>query len=290
VIPARLASLVAALAAVAVACTSAPQAKIPEPPSVPATTTTLPPFDFSKTIVAAVETAPGTTTTVPLIPGTLTISGRATGPDGLLPQATVRLQRFVGNESTTIDVLTDDTGTFKVVGVAGGRWKIRAWRAPDLVTAAPSVVFLVNDTPPEPLDLRMVRRSGTVVTPSLAPVPLPLGAPASLAVLVSTQSVDAQGIVRSAPQPFVTVELVGTGAWRVNSENPTLADESGTARWSVRCIAEGTQPLSVLVDNAATYALELPRCGLPPTTTSSTTPGATTRPSGPRGTTTTTRR
>jgi len=230
---------------------------IPEPdpvPSLPATTSAA---DFSGVQLAGV---PGrTTTTIVLGPGAASVKGAVMAPDGLLvPGATVHIERLVGDAVASAEVVSGPDGRWAAPGVLGGRYRVRAWRVPDLALTKP-VVFFLGATEDKTLDLPLALYTGVAVSASVAPDPPFVDEPTNIVVRVAQQSVDATGVVRGAPITNLLVELVGSGDWRVESENPAYTDGAGDVRWQVRCRSSGEQPLAALVDVQA-YPLEVPQC------------------------------
>lgn len=242
-----------------------PDIALPEPPTTlrPSSTTIAP--DYSAEQLAGVGGR--TTTTVPVIgPGRARIMGTVTGPEGPVAGATVRVQRLVGDAAATLDVISGPDGKWLADNVLGGRYRVRAWRAPDLVTAEP-VVFYLEDAKVQPIDFALVRRQGTSVRASIAPSPPFVDEPANLGVVVSTVSVDANGVVQRVPLPNAQVELLLPSDWFTSSPDPVLADGNGRAFWQVQCGQIGSGGLSVTVDTQP-FALDIPSCALrPPTTT-----------------------
>ena len=144
--------------------------------------------------------------------------------------------------------------------ILGGRYRVRAWRAPDLALTTPQSFFLESKETRD-LQVRVQLFSGVVVTSAVAPSPPVIDETVRLVARTYTRSVDAQGIVRNQPLPSVQLELTGSGNWRVETENPTFADETGKGEWLIRCESLGTHPLSVRVGNGGeAQALELPAC------------------------------
>ena len=247
----------AALLALGVACTGGDDASKPRPvPSLPPTTIAI---DYSN---VRLERVPGsTTTTIPFGPGRAALNGFVVGPDGAVPGAVVHAERLVGDGQASVDVVTMPDGSWTIPNVLGGRFRVRAWRTPDLALTKPEVFFLGGDEKRR-LDLTIARYDGPAVTASIAPNPPFVGESANLVVRLSIQSVDEAGIVRAVPAPPTSLNLVGSGAWSVDSENPTFTDGNGDARWRVRCRASGNQPLAVVVNDFQTLALPgLPPCG-----------------------------
>ena len=282
--PGRAGALfIAVMSMVAASCSGDDVAKLPKPPTtvnVP-TTTTGP--DLSK--VALPGATGRTTTTIAVTGGAATLDGSVAAPEGLVPGATVRLERLVGDAVAFVDVPSNPDGTWSAPNIRGGRYRIRAWRAPDLAMTKPQIIFLeAKET--RSLTLKVATYQGVAVTSDIAPNPPEVNAPATLVALVAVRSVDPDGIVRANPVPGVRVELVGSG-WRLDTQNITATDANGQARWQVRCRGEGRQPLSVVVNQDSTHALELPDC-VPSTAPPST--ASTTSTTAVRGPTSTTRR
>ena len=248
----------AALAAVfvlAAACSGGDDASRPRPPpSLPPTTVAV---DYSN---VRLERVPGSTTTiVEMGPGRAQLSGFVLAPEGAVPGAVVHAERLVGDGQASVDVATLPDGSWTIPNVKGGRYRVRAWRAPDLALTKPEVFFLGGDEKKR-LDLTVARYDGHAVTASIAPNPPYVGEPANLVVRLTLQSVDPTGVVRAVPAPPTSLNLAGSGAWTVDSENPTFTDGNGDARWRVRCRGSGNQPLAVVIGDFQT----LPLTGLPP--------------------------
>jgi hypothetical protein len=200
-------------------------------------------------------------------------------PDGAVPGAVVRAERLVGDVAVVTTVPTDAAGRWRLDNVKGGRYRVRAWRPPDLAQVKPEIFFL-DGSETKSLVLRVGPFTGTSASPSIAPSPPVVDNPANLLVRLASQTVDADGVVRTTPMPGHQVELVGTGDWTVQTPNPQTTDGSGVAGWRVICRSTGDQSLSVQVDGAEAYALALPGCVDEPrettTTSSSSRPTTTT--------------
>jgi predicted small lipoprotein YifL len=269
--------LVAAIAVAA--CTKKTGYDFPPPPSTnPDESTTLP--DFSSVRLAAV---PGrTTTTVDNSPGQAHIAGFVVAPQGAVPGASVHVERLVGDTVLAIDVATNPDGSFHVDNVKGGRYRLRAWRMPDLAMTTPQVFFLNGNENKTNVNLQVNHYTGTNVAPAIAPNPPRVGDPANLAVQVTTVVVDPTGVVRATPLVGVQVDLQGSGGWQVQQSSTSFTDVNGEVIWSLTCTAPGNQPLSVAVAGTG-YPLNLPPCQEPAAQTFPTSPPETS----PRNTTTT---
>ena len=210
----------------------------PELPSTTPTTSTTTLPDYSGVQLAGV---PGSTSTLPIdnSPGQASISGVVNGPDGTrVGGAVVRVQRLVGDQAVTNDIVANADGTWRVANVKGGRYRIRAWRAPDLHQAG-AAVFYLGGTEKRNVPLALDATSGTVVRSSIAPNPPRVGELANLIVLVATRVVDDNGIVRASGIADTPVTLYATGSVSLRTPNPAVTDGSGEASWQLVCRAAG---------------------------------------------------
>src|SRR5438270_5862699 len=238
------------------ACSKKGGYDFPPPPStIPDEQTTVP--DFSSVQLARV--AGRTTTTIDNAPGQAHISGFVVAPQGAVPGATVHAERLVGDAVLALDVATNPDGSFHIDNVQGGRYRLRAWRVPDLALTTPQVFFLNGNENKQGVNLQVTQYTGTNVTPAIAPNPPIVGNPTNLAVQVTTVVVDPTGIVRATPVANTQVDLQGGGSWQLQSPATEFTDASGTAIWRLTCTSAGTQPLSATV-NATGYPLNLPPC------------------------------
>jgi hypothetical protein len=280
-------ALVLALLGVVVllpACASKYQGLPPPPSTIPLPPVTTSP-DFSAVQLHAVTGRGTTSTTVPIGPGQATLTGNVSGPDGVEPNAMVHVERLVGSAVGAMDIPTNPDGTWSLPNVLGGRYRVRAWRAPDLSLVQPAVFFL-GGTDSKVVNLPLTKYQGRSVVAAIAPKPPVIGQPANLVVSLLVQSVDQQGIVQGTPVAGATMQLSGSGDWRVSSENPTLTDSNGQASYAVTCNTTGPQPLGVTVDGQY-YDLQLPDCSSGFVEPSTTDPSVRTTPTTRRTTSTT---
>jgi hypothetical protein len=278
---AALVVVLVALALVAAACSKKSGYNFPDhPPKVdPDESTTVP--DYSSVRLAAV---PGrTTTTIDNTPGRASMSGTVMAPDGAVPGATVHVERLVDDAVLALDIATNPDGTWRLDTIKGGRYRIRAWRAPDLALTTPLIFFLNGDEKKTNLTLLVNRFTGTNVSGAVAPNPPHVDEPSNLVVQVTTVVVDPTGVVRATPMPNVQVDLQGSSSWRTDTSATGFTDVNGQVFWRMTCLASGSQPLSASV-NGQGYALNLPSC----VEASAPAPEAT--PPSPSDQTTTTRR
>ncbi len=256
------------------------------PPPVPdESTTTTEPIDLTRVSLEPIAVSgKATSTTRPLGGGKATILGRVVDADGgTVPGAYVRATYYGDlNKPEVIEVLSLEDGTYRFEQVLGGRWRIRAWRAPELATLEDNTFFL-GYTEQRRVDLKVKAATDIVVTSSIAPNPPFTGSPVELAVLVMTQSVDEEGVVHRSPVGGAAVTLNVTGKWVVTGD-PTQATEfNGRTSWTMTCTEVGDQRISAFV-GGRDWNLSVPACHDPLETTTTT---ATTLPPGASSTSST---
>jgi hypothetical protein len=241
----RLLGVVVSVAVGLVACDSGdPFEALPVPDRVPApTTSSVVPPDFSGVALAPVD---GSTTTTEVVvgPGRAALAGRVNGPDGPVEGAVVRLERLVGDASARLDVVTGPDGLWQAPDILGGRYRVRAWREPDLAMLEPQILFLAAG---QTLDSTLVveRFQALVLDSAVAPDPPFVGERTNLVVRVSSQVVDEDGVVRATPEAGVAVTL-GTGlGWIAESPIRAQTSTEGSVTFTLVCRAPGPQPLMV---------------------------------------------
>jgi hypothetical protein len=253
------------------------------PPKAAETTTTTDPVDLTQVSLTPIAmTGKPTTTTRPLGGGTASIFGRVVDTDGNpVPQALVRAIYYGDpTKPETIETLSLDDGTYRFDQVLGGRWRIRAWKAPQLATLEDNTFFL-GYTEQRALDLKVKAAGDFVVTSSMAPNPPFTGSPVELAVLVLNQTVDENGVVHRSPVGGAAVTLNIIGRWYLGTDSTEATDYTGRAAWTLTCVETGLQPITAVV-GGRDWPLSLPPCHDPMETTTTTTttttlpPGVTT--------------
>lgn len=281
--------MVALLVALLVAgCASGPDVDpLPEPKrpkGVQPTPTTV----FEELGAVGLPRARGaTTTSVPLGPGTTTITGIVDGPDGPVPDAIVVLERLVGDGVVRTVVPTGPDGNWNLANVLGGRWRIRAFKPPSLAQAGTTVQFLSGRTPPKVV-LRVDRHEGVVIDRALAPNPPVVGSATSLTIQVGLTAVDENGAVQTKPQVGEFVQLVGAQSSWSSDAATGVTDGSGRVTFRLVCRQPGKQALSAAVAGVV-RELDLPACVSPtPSTTTTTVVGGATSSSSTSSTSTTT--
>jgi hypothetical protein len=274
------------------ACSSGDGKTLPAPRPSSTTTTTVA-VDFSEVALAPIAPGKAPPVTRPPGPGTASIAGKVVDTSGApVPQALVRATYFLDPaKPDVIEALSGDDGRYRFDRLYGGRWRIRAWKAPVMATLEQPAFFL-SAGEQKALDLKVRAVPDLEVTSRMAPDPPLVGWPAELAVLVVSQTVNPEGKVERSPVGATEVALTAGSSWAVEGPSAKLTDADGTARWTMYCGDEGVHTASLTVA-AREFPLTLPSCLSPASTTTATT--ATTGPSSstsatkpkPRTTTTT---
>lgn len=228
------------------------------------TTTSIP--DFSGT---SLPPAHGTTTqpAVAMKGGNASISGRVTMGGSPVGGATVRIERLVGDQIASAQLVTRDDGGYSIDQLEGGRYRIRGFRSPDAAMPQAQVVFLGTGERRN-LELSLDQFNGGVhVAAAIAPDPPELGEKANVAVQVTSKGVDSSGVARAIPTPNVPLVMTSDGGRVVTTSPSVITDSNGRAQWTVLCLALEDQKLTVILPDGAEVPVNVSACRLPPTTT-----------------------
>jgi hypothetical protein len=249
-------------------------------PSPEETTSSTEPIDLTSVSLEPIAAGKGTSTTRPPGGGKAAIFGRVVDSDGHpVPAAFVRAT-FYGDPAKpeVIEALSGEDGTYRFEQVLGGRWRIRAWKAPELATLEDNVFFL-GYTEQRTMDLKVKAATDIVVTSNMAPNPPFIGTPVELAVLVLTQTVDEEGVVRRTPVGGAAVTLDVKGKWSLVGEATQATDSSGRTAWQLTCDEVGDQVINAFV-GGKDWPLNVPACHDPMETTTTTATTTTLPPGG----------
>jgi hypothetical protein len=182
--------------------------------------------------------------------------------------ATVRFERFVGEDVERRDVVADGAGRFELRGVPGGRYRIRAFRPPSHAQLEPVIGFYEGRGEHQ-VDLDVAFHGRVDVRAAIAPVTPVEGDRVNLAVGIGVEAVDGDGVVHTRPAADVRVELGGLGRWRVEGGGSTVAatDGGGSVLFPLECVVAGDPGLFVRVPIARAggevvedFPLGLPSC------------------------------
>jgi hypothetical protein len=171
--------------------------------------------------------------------GDLVMGGSVTGPDGPVAGATVRLERFVGGQSATLDVRTNGRGRWVAIDVFGGRYRFRAWQTPGLAMAGSDVRFIAADAEVD-LALTVDRYDESDVTADVDDIDPEVGATATVTALVTHQQVDPDGIITTAPASGRDARVTPFGPWELLGSPGGVVDDAGRVSWSFTCESAGS--------------------------------------------------
>jgi hypothetical protein len=194
--------------------------------------------------------------------GDAELVGEVTGPEGAVAGAQVLLERFVGDERAELVVRTDRDGRFRALKIFGGRYRLRAWRAPDLAVTLPELRFVPDA---EETDVRLVATTHggltvQAVVSSRNPVVDDL---VTVTALVTSQRVDGRGIVVAPAAVDRPVRLITGSGWAIDGEPGRIVDGDGRASWTVRCANAGAGSIDVSAGEDAVVTVDV-SCVEPP--------------------------
>lgn len=276
-VPAGLVPAVLVTAAlVAAGCSSVQTLDVPAPPATAAAATTSTTAAVPSTVAESRVDGSTPSSSVAIRPGSARINGTVLGPAGPVEGATVEVRRYVGDADSTIQATTAADGSFDVPGIRGGRYVVRAWRAPSLAESS-SQSFFLSASGTRTLGIDLTAYSGLEVATALNPEMPLVGQPVNLAIEVTQATVGDDGDVTQVPQVSVTVRLESTNFVPFGG-GPTIATTGldGRAILGITCTEPGPAPITLLVGGAKTVSVDTAFCVAPPTTTTSTTSTTTT--------------
>ena len=226
---------------------------------MPPPVTEAPTTSAAPTTITTVAGPPRATTTIPLdiSPGDARITGTVVGPQGPVPGATVRLERLVGPEPATVEA-NAPSGSFTFASIRGGRYRISAWRAPDLLQTQPDAFFLAADET-KTIDLRVTTIGDLNAQATVEPNPPPADEPFSITVFVFAGSVSDQGVLQASPRPGQEVQIALGPSLGLASADRAVTDGGGRATFRARCRASGPAAADLVVVTAR-LPLALPAC------------------------------
>jgi len=251
------AALAVLLLLVATACSSSNS----RPPTTVPTTIedTLPATSAPPTTFTTTPGRPRTTLTEPvdMLGGAARISGNVIGAQGNVVGATVRVERLVNDQVSTMD-LNAFNGAYSLGGIRGGAYRVRAWKQPDLLLLEPAVFFLAADEQ-KTLDLKVDRVADVNVRTTLDPSSPPAQDPFSVTVFLYAGAVSGHGELQAIPRANTPVQLVVGQGLGLSGNGQAVTDSNGRARFQVRCLAAGPVNADLLVSTFR-LGLGLPAC------------------------------
>jgi hypothetical protein len=272
-------ALSALMASVASACSQT--VKQATWPAVPATlqlrqasSTTLGP-DFSSTPLPVATSVKASRPTIEFAVGRVNMTGVVQGPDGPVGGAVVRVERLVDDQLASIDVISDESGVYRLDRIEAGRVRIRAFRPPDLIALEPIVAFAAGSFKQE---LKVKRFDQTSIQWSLAPAEPKVNEPANIVVQVSRQTVGTDGVLRQLPVPQIGVTVTPLGLLQTDLVQESLTNDRGRVQVVLRCLGVGGADLQIALATGESAKIAPPGCREIPTTTTTVAPVVTIPP------------
>jgi hypothetical protein len=256
-------------------CSNIANLHIPTPPpgspdGVGATTTTAV-SNFTTDSLPILPTRPPPT--VPLTPGTASLTGLVIGPAGVVSGATILVERLVNDVVGSKTVAAAADGTWKLANIIGGLYRIRAWQAPDLDLVTPQLVLLPAGGT-QSVDLTLMTYSGQSANAVVSPSPPIVGEVAIVAVQVLAETVGNDGVVRGSPLVGANVDVVAAGNVVLAGTNPGTTNSQGAMALDLGCSSVGPVGLSALVNGITSFPLVVADCseGIPSVSTPTSAP------------------
>lgn len=218
--------------------------------------------DTRGVVLAPLPGGDGPQAPVKVYGGDAVLTGEVRGPGGSAG-AVVRIERFVGVRSAVEEVTVADDGTWRARRLLGGRYRVRAYRSPDLAMLS-SAVFFLPDGDEHRLDLELGRYGGIDVQAAFLAASLQVGQSATLTSLAQEVAVDGSGIVRGTPLAGDTITADGGSGWAIDQPSRAVGAD-GTTSWTVTC--RRPSPGAITVSVAGATATVTPPCSAAPPTT-----------------------
>lgn len=229
--------------------------------------------------VAVPTVVPATSTSaLPMQGGKAALEGQVIGPDSApIPGATVRIERFVGDDVVTVDVATNATGSFAVNQLLGGRYRVRAWRAPTFAQLGSEVTFLA-DGDRRAMRLQLAAPNDIDISASATASAVIVGQPTTVTMRILTPVVNGNGQVDMGGRANDLVVATGGGVL-IGQSGQATSNAEGTATFTFQCVQVGAGSVTMQTpyykETVDITCLPLPTTTTaPPTTT--TVAGATT--------------
>lgn len=190
------------------------------------------------------------------------LAGVVRGPDGPIEGATVRIERHDHSGIAATNVVTGEGGLWDRDGLVGGRYRIRAWSGRELTMSRSEVLFVPEDSSRD-LDLPLISVTPEPRATFTTRGDIYLGLSATVAVSLTSSSVNGDGFIEVAPLMGGTVSLASVAGFTV-TPSVTTTDGNGVARFTVRCHELGTAS-TTMTYNEWRGTVGLPTCVPRPT-------------------------
>jgi len=164
--------------------------------------------------------------------------------------AVVRLERFVGFDSAVEEVPVAANGSWEADRLIGGRYRVRAYRAPDLAMISSEVFFLPAEDEVR-LDLAVARFGGIDLQAAFLASGVQVGGSATVTALAQEVRVDGDGIVRGVPLAGATITADAGFGWSIEGAAKAVGAD-GLTSWTVTCTDAAAGDISISVAGTTT--------------------------------------
>ncbi len=215
------------------------------------------------------------TTGLPMQGGKSSIDGVVVAPDGgPVAGAVVRLERFVGDDVVTVDVATNGAGNFAVSQLLGGRYRVRAWKAPTMAQLGSDVTF-ISDGEARSFRLQLHAPTDIDISASVSSSAVIVGQQTTASMRILVPVVNGNGQVDRGGRANDLVVATGGGVLGGPS-GPTTDNPEGPPCVPFSCSRIGAGTITMQTPYYR-QVLDINCLPVPTTTTTTTTlPGATT--------------
>ncbi len=188
--------------------------------------------------------APTSTTALPMQGGKASLDGLVVGPDSApMPNATVRIERFVGENVVTVDVATNATGNFAVNQLLGGRYRVRAWRAPTFSQLGSEVMFLAEGDR-KSMKLQVWAPNDIDISASASSASVIVGQSTTVSMKILVPVVNGNGQVDQGGRANDLVVASGGGVL-LGQGGQTTSNAEGLATFTFQCSQIGAGSVTV---------------------------------------------
>lgn len=172
--------------------------------------------------------------------GSLHLGGLVRDAEGPVAGATVILERFVPAGTAQVERYTNEDGRWELSGVAGGRWRIRAF-VPQIAASPGSQVYFFADGDTAELVHDLIAPSRDLTMQVTAPADTIVGTDVVVVVTVAGEQVTDDGRRELVGRAGHEVQLrVDQGsAVELISAGSVVTDAAGQARFALRCHMTG---------------------------------------------------
>ncbi len=209
--------------------------------------------------------------------GSAALAGTVVGPGGeLLSDAVVRVERFEGTASVAVDLRTDGSGTFRLNEALGGRYRVRAWRAPTYAQDGSEVTF-VTDGEQRNFRLQLAVPSGDELRVGIDATRVIVGQTTSVGVRVRGPYVNDNGQVTFGGKAGREITITGSGVL-TGLAGTRATDGEGFTAFTIACNQIGEADVTV---TSAIGSRSFSISCIPVPTTTTTTASTSTTPRSP---------